>query len=107
MGSISRMNARERLFEANKDLIDEIEELYGRIATDVQWDDNSEPYMYLCGRMKVGSNGRNARLAETSIYVMFFKIYSDGDSAEQEHYRAELEFELDHIKKFFEENTHR
>ena len=107
MGSISRMNERERLFEANKDLIEEIEELYGRIATDVQWDDNSEPYMYLCGRMKVGSNDRNARLAETSIYVMFFQIYSDGDYVEEEQYRADLQFELDNIKKFLEENTHR
>jgi hypothetical protein len=99
------MNQRERLFEANKDLIEEIEELYGRIATDVQWDDNSEPYTYLCGRMKVGSNDRNARLAETSIYVMFFQIYSDGEFVEEENYRADLQFELDHIKKFLEENS--
>lgn len=100
------MNERARLFEKNTDLAEQIEKYYERIATDVHWDDNSEPYMYLCGRMKVGSNGRNARLAETSIYVMFFKIYSDGDFAEDEHYRADLQFELDNIKKFFEENTH-
>lgn len=107
MGSISRMNERERLFEANKDLIEEIEELYGRIATDVQWDDNYEPYMFLAGRLKVGSNRRNARLAETSIYVMFFQIYCDGDCVSGVSYRAELQHELDHIKKFLEENTHR
>ena len=101
------MNQRGRLFEANKDLIKEIEELYGRIATDVQWDDNYEPYMYLAGRIKVGSNERNARLAETSIYVMFFQIYCDGDFVEEEQYRADLQHELDHIKMFFEENTHR
>ena len=76
MGSISRMNERGRMWEASQDLITQIEECYGKIATNIHWDDDSEPYTYLCGRMKVA----NGELREGSdVYVMFFRVYSCGD----------------------------
>ena len=105
MGSISRMNERERMWDASQDLIKQIEECYGRIATDIHWDDNSEPYTYLCGRMKVGSNQRKARLRKADVFVMFFRVYSCGDTQELEYFRQELQFELDNIKKFLDENS--
>ena len=93
------------MFDASKDLITQIEECYGRIATDIHWDDNSEPYTYLCGRMKVGSNQRKARLRKADVFVMFFRIYSDGDYQTIEGFQEELKFELDNIKKFLDENS--
>ena len=102
MGSISRMSARDKMFEASKDLIKQIEKCYEKIATNIHWDDNSEPYTYLCGRMKVA----NGELREGSdVYVMFFRVYSDGDYQTIEGFREELKYELDNIQKFFEENS--
>tara|TARA_Y100001973_G_C5181110_1_gene324943 strand:- start:103 stop:381 length:279 start_codon:yes stop_codon:yes gene_type:complete len=90
------------MFDASKDLITQIEECYGRIATDIHWDDDSELYSYLCGRMKVA----NGELREGSdVFVMFFRIYSDGDFQTIERFQEALKFELDNIKKFLEENS--
>ena len=102
MGSISRMNERGRMWEASQDLITQIEECYGKIATNLYWDDDAEPYTYLCGRVKVA----NGQLREGSdVFVMFFRVYSCGDTQELEYFRKELQFELDNIKKFLEENS--
>ena len=96
------MNERGRMWEANEDLISQIEECYGKIATNLYWDDDAEPYTYLCGRVKVA----NGQLREGSdVFVMFFRIYTDGDYQTIEGCREELKYELDNIQKFFEENS--
>lgn len=90
------------MWEANEDLISQIEECYGKIATNLYWDDEAEPYTYLCGRVKVA----NGQLREGSnVFVMFFRIYTDGDHQTIEGCRKELKYELDNIQKFFEENS--
>ena len=90
------------MWEASQDLITQIEECYGKFATNIHWDDDSEPYTYLCGRMKVA----NGELREGSdVYVMFFRVYSDGDSQTIEEFQEELKYELDNIQKFLEENS--
>lgn len=90
------------MWEASQDLITQIEECYGKIATDIHWDDDSEPYTYLCGRMKVA----NGELREGSdVYVMFFRVYSCGDFQSIEGFQEELKYELDNIQKFLEENS--
>lgn len=90
------------MWEASEDLISQIEECYGKIATGLHWDDDAEPYTYLCGRMKVA----NGQLREGSdVFVMFFRIYSDGDYQTTEGFREELKYELDNIQKFLEENS--
>lgn len=90
------------MWEASQDLITQIEECYGRIATDIHWDDNSEPFTYLCGRMKVA----NGELREGSdVFVMFFRIFTDGDDQTIKGFQYELKWELDNIQKFLEENS--
>ena len=54
----------------------------------------------------VGVKVANGQLREGSdVFVMFFRVYSCGDTQELEYFRRELQFELDNIKKFLEENS--
>ena len=90
MGSISRMNERGRMWEASQDLITQIKNATGRlqlISTGMMMQ-NLTP---TCVGVKVA----NGQLREGSdVFVMFFRVYSCGDTQELEYFERNSSLSL-------------
>ena len=100
MGSISRMNVRSRMFEENAEIMSKIEAQYESIgATDVYWDDESEPYLELVGQLPLNTVNTFSTI---TLRVVFCKFYCDGDFVEEDDFRNDLENEHKHMAQFLE-----
>ena len=96
MGSISRMNTRERMFEENKELMSKLEAIYEKIGVkETFWDDNMEPYVNLMGKLPTSKPGLD-------FTVTLIQFYCDGDFVDEEAFTDELERDLSTMRDYVE-----